>query len=207
MIHGVWEPRSSEHCHHHHGKETFQVNSTQNPNHQNWWTTKEKKRLREETSTAAASGTSGCRWMQMMMATSYNNRSVDITHNQTTNITPIQNGSDSDFWNACYNFSTMFSQIVCLFIVSNWAVTESHAQSKPASQSEPLSYALSWDLSMRLLAELVSVSYLINNSECFETLTTKPPTDIIFCSKLIIPFFNCVGTWHSYNLGRRRRAE
>ena len=37
---------------------------------------------------------------------------------------------DSDFWNTCYNLSTMFSQIVCLFIVSNWAVTESHAQSK-----------------------------------------------------------------------------
>ena len=129
MIHGVWEPRSSEHCHHHHGKETFQVNSTQNPNHQNWWTTKEKKQLREETSTAAASGTSGCRWMQMM-ATSYNNRSVDITHNQTTNITPIQNGSDSDFWNTCYNFSTMFSQIVCLFIVCNW-----ESCSKQASKS------------------------------------------------------------------------
>ena len=47
----------------------------------------------------------------MMMATSYNNRSVDITHNQTTKITPIQNGFghpvlDSEF----------FLQIDCLFV-------------------------------------------------------------------------------------------
>ena len=102
---------------------------------------------------------------------------------------------DSDIFETFTSFFTsshvslVYELFVCLLLVTE-SMTESHGQRKGASR----------DSELRLLAEM---SYLINNSECFETLTTKPPTNTLsdffqklytYLLKLIIPFFNCVGT-------------
>ena len=126
----------------------------------------------------------GCRWWQLHIITV----PLILRTNKRQKLRQYKMVLDSDFLNiyfifhvvTCFTCLQFFHKLfVCLLLV-----TESHGQSNGASR----------DSELRLLAEL---SYLINNSECFETLTTKPPTDIIFFSKLIIPFFNCVGTWHS----------
>ena len=71
----------------------------------------------------------------MMMATSYNNRSVDITHNQTTKITPMkQNGFGLGFLKHLLYFSRRHKLFVCLLLVTE---SESHAQRETLGAETP----------------------------------------------------------------------